>query len=64
MAYQINKCQKISVQSLLTWEKILGPGHFPLIKEKIEREGEPENSLDSQKCEFSCSQKSENEDYS
>lgn len=40
-----------------------GPAHFPLIKEKIEKDGEPEGCLGSQKCEFSYSQKSDNEDY-
>lgn len=40
-----------------------GPGHFPLIKEKTEKEGEPEGRLGSQKCKFSYSQKSDNEDY-
>ena len=56
MAYQINKCQ-ISVQSLMTWEKVLGPGHCPLIKEKTEKEGEPESSLGSQKCELAVHRK-------
>ena len=40
-----------------------GPAHFPLIKEKIEKDGEPEGCLGSQKCECSYSQKSDNEDY-
>lgn len=36
-------------------ERFWGPGHFPLIKEKVEREGEPESSPRSLNCEFPSS---------